>query len=124
MGIIDNIYKNKVKAEEQKKRKAFNTAKEVAQILGERFGAKRVILYGSLARGKYFDRFSDIDLAVEKIGDRFLSAYGYCKNLTEFDIELRDYDNMPAKFKKKIDKQGKVLYERRGKREKRDKNID
>jgi predicted nucleotidyltransferase len=35
-----------------------------AQRLGERLGVRRVVLFGSLARGRFHER-SDIDLAVE-----------------------------------------------------------
>lgn len=112
MGIIANIYKNKVKAEEQLKKKAFSTAKEVAQILGEKFGAKKVILYGSLARGKYFDSASDVDIAVSGIEDKYFKALSYTRDLTKFDIDIRDYDQMPKEFKERIDKEGRILYER------------
>jgi hypothetical protein len=42
---------------------ARNVAKKIAEELVKRFGAKRVVLFGSLARGN-FSSWSDIDLAV------------------------------------------------------------
>jgi predicted nucleotidyltransferase len=42
---------------------ATSVARSIAKELIERFGAKKVILFGSLARGGY-TRWSDIDLAV------------------------------------------------------------
>ena len=42
---------------------ATSVARSIAKELIERFGAKKVILFGSLARGGY-SRWSDIDLAV------------------------------------------------------------
>jgi len=42
---------------------AARVARSIAKELIERFGAKKIILFGSLARGGY-SRWSDIDLAV------------------------------------------------------------
>lgn len=41
--------------------------REVAAALRTRFGARRVILFGSLAHAAWFARDSDIDLAVEGV---------------------------------------------------------
>jgi predicted nucleotidyltransferase len=41
--------------------------REVAAVLRTRFGARRVILFGSLAHAAWFARDSDIDLAVEGV---------------------------------------------------------
>lgn len=112
MGIIAKIYKRKIQEETRKRRLALETAKRIALILGRRFGARKVILYGSLAEGKYFDSVSDIDIAVSGIGDKYFKALSYCKDLTEFAIDIRDYDEMPAEFKKKLEQKGRFLYER------------
>jgi predicted nucleotidyltransferase len=50
-------------------------ADELARVLVERYGARRVLLVGSLARGE-FRRGSDIDLAVEGIADGLFFAAG------------------------------------------------
>lgn len=44
-------------------------AREAARVLKDEFHARRVWLFGSLARGT-FDRASDIDLAVEGLAER------------------------------------------------------
>ncbi|HEY66354.1 MAG TPA: nucleotidyltransferase domain-containing protein, partial [Caldilineae bacterium] len=38
-------------------------ARKAAEMLREEFGAIRVVLFGSLARGGPFDMHSDVDLA-------------------------------------------------------------
>jgi predicted nucleotidyltransferase len=43
---------------------AFVRAREIARVLVQTFGVRRVILFGSLARGAFGPR-SDVDLAVE-----------------------------------------------------------
>jgi predicted nucleotidyltransferase len=41
--------------------------REVAAVLRARFGARRVVLFGSLAHAAWFARDSDVDLAVEGV---------------------------------------------------------
>lgn len=49
MEIIDTVYQRNKKLE-AKRRKELKTAKDIACKLVEKFGARKVILYGSLAR--------------------------------------------------------------------------
>lgn len=58
-------------------------------LLKERFGARRVILFGSLAgQGPWHDR-SDIDLAVEGIApEEFFRAYSACWDLVTRDLSI------------------------------------
>ena len=43
--------------------------KRAAEHLKRKYGVKKVVLFGSLAHGALFDEFSDIDIAVEGIGE-------------------------------------------------------
>jgi predicted nucleotidyltransferase len=52
----------------------------VVALLVERFGARRVVLFGSLADGR-FTESSDIDLAVEGLGDRAAEAWWEAQRL-------------------------------------------
>ncbi|MFZ5911653.1 MAG: nucleotidyltransferase family protein [Chloroflexota bacterium] len=56
-----------------RRRRALTVARKAAKLLKEKFGAKKVILFGSLARRGGFTRFSDIDLAVRGVKD-YLTA--------------------------------------------------
>jgi predicted nucleotidyltransferase len=52
-------------------------AKEAAAMLKERYGATRVILFGSLAHKEWFHERTDVDLAVEGLRDEvFYRAWG------------------------------------------------
>jgi predicted nucleotidyltransferase len=67
---------------EARKEQALGAAASCARLLRERFGARQVILFGSLAgQGPWHER-SDIDLAVEGLvsGD-FFPAYSACCDL-------------------------------------------
>lgn len=114
MGIVDSVYKRKEKIQRQIKKEALEHAKSIACILGEQFGAKEVILYGSLIQGAYFDLASDIDLAVKGLGDKYLKAYGYCLRLSRFVLDLRVYEEMPENYRRRIDIEGRCLYAKRG----------
>ena len=85
--------------------------REIREI-AERYGVKKVILFGSRARGD-FRRTSDIDLAVSG-GDfaRFaLDVDEETSTLLMFDIVDFDRD-MQEELREAIQSEGKVLYEK------------
>lgn len=43
--------------------RAWEVAHEAAQVLRDRFGAYRIVVFGSLAHESWFTRWSDVDLA-------------------------------------------------------------
>ena len=67
---------------EKRKARALGAAEACRRLLKERFGARRVILFGSLAgQGPWHGR-SDIDLAVQGLApDEFFAAYSACRDL-------------------------------------------
>ena len=85
--------------------------REIREI-AEEYGVKKVILFGSRARGD-FRRTSDIDLAVSG-GDfaRFaLDVDEETSTLLMFDIVDFDRD-MQEELREAIQSEGKVLYEK------------
>lgn len=112
MGILREVIKRKRRLLIKHRKEAIKFAQEVAKILVKEFGAEKVILWGSLARGGSFDFGSDIDLVVEGLRERFFSAYGFCLGLGKFEIDLKDYDDLPGELKAEIEKGGVILYER------------
>ena len=81
------------------------------QELAEKYEVKRVILFGSRARGD-FRRTSDIDLAVEGGNfERFsLDVNEDTSTLLEYDIVNLDREVQP-KLRESIERDGKVIYE-------------
>jgi hypothetical protein len=65
-------------------------AKEAARVLKEKYGAKRVILFGSICYKKYLHKKSDIDLLVEGIKkEDFLRAgFAAWKAARPFDVDI------------------------------------
>ncbi|MEW6771750.1 MAG: nucleotidyltransferase domain-containing protein [Bacillota bacterium] len=48
----------------RRRKRAWEVARQAAQLLKEQFGATRVAVFGSLGRTDSFTRWSDVDLAV------------------------------------------------------------
>ena len=80
--------------------------------LAVKYDIKRVILFGSRARGDY-QRASDIDLAVEggRITDFILEVKETTSTLLNFDIVDLE-KTAPGKFRDSIKKEGIILYEK------------
>lgn len=57
----------RLRALAERRERARQVAQAAAQVLRERYGATRVILFGSVAHGQGFHPESDIDLAAEGI---------------------------------------------------------
>jgi predicted nucleotidyltransferase len=55
--------------ERRAREKLLDRVREAATVLKTRFGARRVVLFGSLAHSAWFVPDSDVDLAVEGLGD-------------------------------------------------------
>jgi predicted nucleotidyltransferase len=73
----------------ERKEQALEAAEACIRLLKERFGARRVILFGSIAgQGPWHGR-SDIDLAVEGLApEEFFPAYSACCDLLPRGLEL------------------------------------
>lgn len=75
----------------------------------QRFGAERVILYGSLARGD--ERAdSDLDICVEGIpAENFFSALGECLLHSEHSISVIDLQSSYGLLRNRILQEGLVI---------------
>ena len=85
---------------------------EEIKKIAEKYEVKKIILFGSRARGDYH-RASDIDLAVEggRITDFILDVKETTSTLLNFDIvDLKE--TAPGEFLEAIEKEGVILYEK------------
>jgi predicted nucleotidyltransferase len=76
-------------AEQNKREQLLNRVRQAATELKTRFGAKRVILFGSLADTDWFAPDSDVDLAVEGLTP---DGYWQAWRLAEDIINTRPVD--------------------------------
>lgn len=78
----------------QRVQRSWALAQRAAALLKDQFNARRVILFGSLARHDFFHRRSDVDLAVEGIKSQdFWQAWSALDTLgCDFEINLVDVE--------------------------------
>lgn len=81
----------------------------IASIL-LRYGAAKIILYGSLARGDY-KADSDIDMCYEGIPDEnYFRAVAECLMETQRRVSILDFKSIKGYLKQRILKEGRLLY--------------
>ncbi|GAC1520538.1 MAG: nucleotidyltransferase domain-containing protein [Polyangiales bacterium] len=86
-------------------------AQRAAEALAS-FGVRRIVLYGSLARGTFGDR-SDIDLSVEGLPEGKLFAASARANAgSPFEISLMRAEDAPRHVQAAIDTEGIELWRR------------
>ena len=96
---------------ERRRKRAMRLARQAAVLLRKEFGARNVVLFGSLASHSGFTIWSDIDLAVFGVpADRFYAAVAAITGLNaEFKVDLVDADGCKASLRAAIDRDGIAL---------------
>lgn len=97
-------------ADKRRAHKAYKIAQRCAKVLVDKFGARRVYLFGSLAED-VFRRSSDIDLVVEGLDPAiFFKAYAEISRLAgKFNVDLIPFE--AYKYRAEIFEKGKLLYD-------------
>jgi len=87
---------------------AWQLAMRAASLLKESFSAKKVVVFGSLAKHSLFTRWSDVDLATWGIpDDQFYAAVGAVTGLTtDFKVDLVDAAACRESLRKAIETEG------------------
>ena len=83
-------------------------ARSAAREIKTRFGARRVILFGSLAHGAWFRPDSDVDLAVEGLeGEAYWQAWRLAEQvITDRRVDLIDVDTASPSLRRTIEHRG------------------
>jgi predicted nucleotidyltransferase len=83
---------------------------DLVHILTERYGATRVVLFGSLVRGGFRDD-SDIDVAVEGVAPgRFFHALAEVNHDAPAWVDLKPLEDLDARFRARAFRTAEVLY--------------
>lgn len=95
----------------KRRRRAMVVALKAASLLRNEFGAKKVFIFGSLARRGGFTLWSDIDLAVQGIPSlRYYTAVETVYYFhPEFKIDLVELETCPPAMLKNIERDGKSI---------------
>lgn len=82
-----------------------------ARFLKEQ-GAKRVWLFGSLAKGRRPTVHSDFDFAVEGLpGDRFFGSIGHLLQVLPRPVDIVEFENCSSLLREQILEHGIILYD-------------
>src|SRR5438105_4727804 len=94
---------------EARREQAWEVARRAAALLKQEFGVKRVVLFGSLARGpgRFYAR-SDVDLAVWKLDEqRYFNAVARLLDLDpEIGVDLVEAEYAKPSLKVAIEREG------------------
>ena len=93
-----------------RREQAWKIARSVAEFLKMRYGARRVVVFGSLAQKTPFTPWSDIDLAVWGIApEEYFSAAGAAMDMgldSGIKVDLIDPESCTPEFRAEIEKAG------------------
>ena len=89
---------------------AWEVARQAARLLMDRFGAARVVVFGSLLRPDYFSETSDIDLAAWGLSPtQYFRAVAELQDLTAgFSIDLVAMERCPTNLQEVIEREGQA----------------
>ena len=83
---------------------------KIVSLLVQKYGVRRIILFGSLARGQ-FDADSDIDLAVEGLAKSdYFAALSATSDLADRWVDIKPLEELEEHFKERVLATGECLY--------------
>ncbi len=98
-------------ADQQARDELLERVRRVAIEIKKQYGARRVILFGSLAHGAWFHPDTDVDLAVEGLeGSAYWKAWGLAEQIIDDrNVDLIDVATASRSLKKAIERYGVEL---------------
>ena len=95
----------------QRRERAWALARQAAALLKEQFGASRVVVFGSLARGGLFHPHSDVDLAAWGLDERvYYRAVSQLLSLDPaIEVDLVIAEDIPATLRAVIEAEGALM---------------
>ena len=86
----------------------WEVAHAVAHLLRERFGAKQVVVFGSLVHRAWFTPWSDIDIAVWGIlAHQFYQAVAAVTGINpKFEVDVVDVEDCSIRHRRIIESEG------------------
>lgn len=110
MGYIELIEK-KERENEILREKALKEAGRLSTLLREKFKYDSLFLIGSVVKGKRFTRHSDIDFVIKGLKkELFFKAFSLLMSNTDFQVDLKPYEELDNDSKSKVENEGRILY--------------
>ncbi|SPD74593.1 DNA polymerase beta domain protein region (modular protein) [uncultured Desulfobacterium sp.] len=94
--------------EKQERLLLISKAKKAAKAIKEKFGAQRVVLFGSLAHEAWYSPQTDVDLAVEGVAaDDYWAAWRLAEDIVgDRTVDLVDLETSSVSLRHAIDRHG------------------
>jgi uncharacterized protein len=108
---LDRWKREGLEEESSRRQLAWALARSAAELLHGRFGAYKVVVFGSLIHDRPFTRWSDIDLAAWGIRpERFYEAVAAVTAMSRvFKVDLVDVETCRLKLRDTIERDGREL---------------
>lgn len=82
-------------------------ARQAAEMLRQKYGARRVILFGSLAHQAWFDPETDVDIAAEGLEDDYFRAWSDVEQFfPDRKLDLIDWAMATEALRNAIERKG------------------
>jgi len=108
---FSTIFDLKEKRSEEQRMKALQEAKKLSIVLVEQFPYERAYLFGSVLKKGRFTRHSDIDIVIRGLdGSLFLKAYAFLLGESNFPVDLKPWELLHERTRKKVQEEGVVLH--------------
>jgi predicted nucleotidyltransferase len=95
----------------KRRRRAWAVARKAAQYLKNKYGAQRVVVFGSLLSGERFTRWSDVDLAAWGVRpvDYFEAVARVLDLGNGLELNLVDAERCKSSLREQIEREGKEV---------------
>lgn len=95
----------------RREQRAWELARQAAQLLREQFGAARIVLFGSLSRPGWFTPWSDVDIAAWGLRpeDTFRAIGAVMDLAADIEVNLVDVQTCSASLLAAIEREGVEL---------------
>jgi predicted nucleotidyltransferase len=93
---------------------AWQDCRSIIQLILQKYHPVRVYQWGSLLDRQKFSEISDIDLAVEGLAspEQFFALYRDAEALTDFPLDLVEWEHIDPLHQASIRRKGRLVYER------------
>lgn len=86
-------------------------ANNIIKMIVEKYQPQYIIQWGSILEPKHFSEASDIDLAVVGLDAiAFMKVLADAEEMTQFPLDLVQWENLHPSFQKIILMKGKIIY--------------
>jgi predicted nucleotidyltransferase len=93
----------------ERRQRAWEAARQAADVLKKEFGASRVVLFGSLLHRELFHARSDVDLAAWEVQHYFRAVARLLDLDPEIEINLAPIEDVRPELRTVIEKEGVEL---------------